>query len=188
MAAPDQRPTLGFASALELEAWLAQHHASCDGIWLKIAKKNSGLRSVTLAEAVDLGLCFGWIDGQLRRIGESHYAIRFTPRRPRSLWSKRNVENVERLTAAGRMRPAGLAQVAAAKADGRWEQAYGGAAGATAPDDLQAILDAEPATKSAWSALTASERYAVIYQLQTARRPETRERRLQRALERLRSA
>ncbi len=182
----DGRPELAFGSAAELEAWLEEHHASSDGIWLKLAKKGTGVPSVTLAEAIDLGLCFGWIDAQIRGIDETFYAIRYTPRRPRSVWSARNVGHVERLLAEGRMRPSGLAQVEAAQADGRWERAYDGAATATVPDDLQAILDAEPSTAAAWAALTASERYSVLYGLQTARRPETRERRLAKALAALR--
>jgi uncharacterized protein YdeI (YjbR/CyaY-like superfamily) len=180
------RPELAFASAADLEAWLEEHHAASDGIWLKLAKKDTGVPSVTTAEAIDLGLCFGWIDGQIRRIDETYYALRYGPRRARSIWSKRNVEHVARLTAEGRMRPAGLAQVQAAQADGRWDAAYDGAATATVPDDLQAALDSEPALAAAWASRKSAERYSVLFALQTARRPETRARRLERALEQLR--
>ena len=179
---PADRPELAFPSAAELEAWLEEHHEASDGIWLKLAKKGTGVASVTLAEAIDLGLCFGWIDGQTRRIDETYYAVRYGPRRPRSVWSKRNVEHVARLTAEGRMRPSGLEQVERAQADGRWAAAYDGAATATIPDDLQAAFDAEPALAATYASWNASSRFAVLHRLQTAVRPETRERRLQAAL------
>jgi uncharacterized protein YdeI (YjbR/CyaY-like superfamily) len=186
MAAGDERPELAFASAADLERWLDEHHAAHDGMWLKIAKKGTGVATVTIAEAIDAGLCFGWIDGQTRRFDEVYYGVRFTPRRPRSVWSKRNVQNVERLTAEGRMRPAGLEQVERAKADGRWGAAYDGAATATVPEDLQAILDAEPAVAATFAGLSAASRYAILYRLQTAVRPETRARRLERLVADLR--
>lgn len=172
-------PLKGFATVAKLEAWLDEHHAGSDGIWLKIAKKDSGARSVTHAQAVETALCFGWIDGQSRRVDERFYALRFTPRRPRSIWSKRNVGHIERLTAEGRMRPAGLAQVEAAKADGRWEAAYDGMRDATAPDDLQAVLDAEPEVAAYWAGLSGPSRYAVLHRLQTATTPATRARRFE---------
>ncbi len=182
---PD-RPEHAFASAADLEAWLEQHQAASDGIWLKIAKKDTGVASVTMAEAIDVGLCFGWIDGQIRRVDETYYAVRYGPRRPRSVWSKRNVEHVARLTAEGRMRPSGIEQVERAQADGRWDAAYDGAATATVPDDLQAILDAEPALAATYASWRAASRYAILHRLQTATKPETRERRLQAALTALR--
>ena len=186
MTPPPDRPELAFASAADLEAWLEEHHAASDGIWLKLAKKDSGVASVTIAEAIDLGLCFGWIDGQIRRIDEAYYAVRYGPRRPRSVWSKRNVEHVARLTAAGRMRPSGIEQVERAQADGRWDAAYDGAATATIPGDLQAALDAEPALAATYASWSAASRYAILHRLQTAVKPETRERRLQAGLTALR--
>ena len=123
MAAEDGSPTLSFASAAEWEAWLEAHHASSDDLWIKVAKKGSGIPSVTTAEALDLCLCFGWIDSQRRALDENYFLQRYTPRRPRSNWSRINVEKVTELTAAGRMRPAGLAEVERAKADGRWAAA-----------------------------------------------------------------
>lgn len=182
---PD-RPELAFASGADLEAWLEEHHAASDGIWLKLAKKDTGVASVTIAEAIDVGLCFGWIDGQTRRIDETYYAVRYGPRRPRSVWSKRNVDHVARLTAAGRMRPSGLAQVERAQADGRWDAAYDGAATATVPEDLQAAFDAEPGLAATYASWNAASRYAVLHRLQTAVKPETRDRRLQAALTALR--
>ena len=186
MTASPDRPELAFASGADLEAWLEEHQATSEGIWLTLAKKDTGVASVTMAEAIDLGLCFGWIDGQIRRVDETYYAVRYGPRRPRSVWSKRNVEHVARLTAEGRMRPAGLEQVERAKADGRWDAAYDGAATATVPGDLQAILDAEPALAGTYASWSAASRYAVLHRLQTAVTPETRERRLQAALTALR--
>ena len=125
MAAEDGSQTLSFASAAEWEAWLEAHHASSDGLWIKVAKKGSGVPSVTIAEALDLCLCFGWIDSQRRALDENYFLQRYTPRRPRSNWSRINVEKVAELTAAGRMRPAGLAEVERAKADGRYPRPTG---------------------------------------------------------------
>jgi uncharacterized protein YdeI (YjbR/CyaY-like superfamily) len=178
-------PLLTFAAAAELEAWLDEHHQDSQGIWLSFAKKDTGVDSVTYQEAVELGLCFGWIDGQARRVDEVYYAVRYTPRRPRSVWSKRNVGLVAELSEAGRMRPAGLAQVAAAQADGRWDAAYDGSTYMTVPQDLQVALDAHPALAAAFAALNKSERYSILYGLQTAVRPQTRANRLQRALDTL---
>lgn len=174
----EELETLAFASAAELEAWLEREHAREAGIWLKLAKKDAGVATVTYEEAVELGLCFGWIDGQVRRFDERFYLQRFTPRRRASRWSKINREKAEALIAAGRMRPAGLAQVQAAKADGRWEAAYDGARTATVPEDLQAALDANPAARDAFATLSGANRYAILYRVQDAKRPETRARRI----------
>ncbi|MBV9879683.1 MAG: YdeI/OmpD-associated family protein, partial [Gemmatirosa sp.] len=135
-------------------------------------------RSVTYAEALDLALCFGWIDGQKRSHDAESFLQKFTPRQTRSPWSKRNREHVERLLAAGEMHPAGLAAVAAAKADGRWDRAYDSAGTATVPDDLRAALDARPEARAFFETLTGANRYAILYRIQTAVRPETRARRI----------
>jgi uncharacterized protein YdeI (YjbR/CyaY-like superfamily) len=174
----DELPTLLFASATEFEAWLEDHHAEPDGIWLQIAKKGAPEPSVTYAEAVELSLCFGWIDGQRRGLDANHFLQRFTPRRPRGRWSKINREKAEALIAAGRVRPAGLAEIEAAKADGRWENAYAGQRTAKVPADLQRELDANPAAAEFFAGLDSANRYAVIYRLDDAKKPETRERRL----------
>ncbi len=137
-------PILLFATPAELEGWLEENHAACDGIWLKIAKKGAPEPSVTYAEALELALCFGWIDSQKRGHDETHFLQRFTPRRPRGKWSRINREKAEALIADGAMRPTGLAEVEAAKADGRWDAAYEGQRTAKVPDDLQRELDASP--------------------------------------------
>lgn len=180
-------PELAFASAAELEAWLEEHHADPTGIWLLLAKKGTGVPTVSYEETVELGLCFGWIDGQTRRVDEVYYALRFTPRRPRSVWAQTNVERVARLEAAGRMRPSGRAHVEAAKADGRWAAAAAGPATVTVPDDLQQLLDGDALLAERFAAMPKSERYQLLYGLQTAVRPETRARRLDKGLERLRN-
>jgi uncharacterized protein YdeI (YjbR/CyaY-like superfamily) len=174
----DGLPILLFAAAADFEAWLEENHATPDGVWLKIAKKGAAEPSVTYGEAVELGLCFGWIDSQKRGLDEQHYLQRFTPRRPRGRWSKINCEKAEGLIAAGRIRPAGMAEVEAARADGRWEAAYEGQRTAGVPDDLQRELDANAAAREFFEALDSANRYAVIYRLNDARKPETRERRL----------
>ncbi len=171
-------PTLLFATPAEMEAWLEDHHAGAEGIWLKIAKKDSGVESVTYAEALELALCFGWIDSQKRGFDERHFLQRFTPRRPRGKWSRINREKVEALIAAGTMRPAGLAEVEAAKADGRWDAAYAGQRTAKVPADLQRELDRNRDAREFFATLDSANRYAILYRLEDAKKPETRERRL----------
>jgi uncharacterized protein YdeI (YjbR/CyaY-like superfamily) len=175
----DDLPVLLFASKGELEAWLEENHADCEGLWLKIAKKGSGVESVDYAEGLELALCFGWIDSQKRGFDDRHFLQRFTPRRPRGRWSKINREKCEALLAAGAVRPAGVAEIEAAKADGRWEAAYAGARTAAVPDDLRRELDANPAAAAFFAELDGANRYAILYRLDEAKKPETRERRLQ---------
>jgi uncharacterized protein YdeI (YjbR/CyaY-like superfamily) len=171
-------PYLEFASPEAFRAWLDEHHEQPDGIRLKIAKKGSGVASVTYSEALDEALCYGWIDGQKESFDETWFVQRFTPRRARSRWSKVNRERVERLVAEGRMQPAGVAQVEAAKADGRWDAAYDSPRTATVPDDLQAALDADPAAKAFFETLNSTNRFAILYRVQDAKRPETRAKRI----------
>jgi uncharacterized protein YdeI (YjbR/CyaY-like superfamily) len=174
----DELPIHHFADSEELECWLEANGASSQGVWLKIAKKGAEEPSVTYEEAVELALCFGWIDSQVRRFDDQHYVQRFTPRRPRGRWSKINREKAEALIEKGRMRPAGLAEVEAARADGRWDAAYEGQSSAKVPPDLQRELDASPAAAEFFESLSGANRYAIIYRLEEAKRPETRERRL----------
>jgi uncharacterized protein YdeI (YjbR/CyaY-like superfamily) len=174
----DELPILPFASPAELEAWLEDNHASSDGIWLKIAKKGSGIESVNYAEALELALCFGWIDSQKRGLDERHFQQRFTPRRPRGKWSRINREKAERLIASGAMRPAGQAEVDAAKADGRWDAAYPGQRTAEVPDDLRQELDRNEAARDFFAKLDSANRYAILYRLEDAKKPETRAKRL----------
>jgi uncharacterized protein YdeI (YjbR/CyaY-like superfamily) len=175
--AADDLPQLAFASAAEWEAWLEANHGS-DGVWVKIAKKGSGIDSVRYPEVLETALCFGWIDGRREGLDETWFLQRFTPRRRRSKWSRINRDSVERLTGEGRMRPAGLAEVDRAKADGRWAAAYEGQRATTVPDDLRRELDARPAAREFFETLTSQNRYAILYRLQDAKRPETRARRL----------
>jgi uncharacterized protein YdeI (YjbR/CyaY-like superfamily) len=175
---PDDLPIVLFATPADLEAWLEKNHAAPDGVWLKIAKKGSGVESVNYAEALEVALCFGWIDSQKRSLDEKHFLQRFTPRRPRGRWSRINRDAAEGLIAAGKMRPAGLAEVEAAKADGRWEAAYEGQRKAEVPEDLRRELDANRAAREFFATLDSANRYAIIYRLNDAKKPETRERRL----------
>lgn len=178
----DDLPILLFAGPTDLEAWLEANAATSPGLWLKIAKKGAPEPSVTYAEALELALCFGWIDSQKRGLDDTHFLQRFTPRRPRGRWSKINREKTEALEAAGALRPAGAAEVAAAMADGRWEAAYEGQRTAAVPDDLQRELDANPAAAAAFADLDSANRYAITYRLAEAKKPETRERRLRKFL------
>lgn len=160
-------------------AWLAEHVDHQPGVWLTLAKKGvTSPTSLTYAQALQEALCQGWIDGQAKRIDDHVYRQRFTPRRARSLWSARNVGYVAALTAQGRMQPNGIAEVERAKADGRWDAAYAGPATATVPDDLAAALAAQPAAEALWAELDAQNRYAVIFRVTTAAKPETRARRI----------
>ena len=169
---------LPFPDQAAWRAWLAEHHASSDGVWIKFAKKGSGIPTVVYAEAVEESLIHGWIDGQVKRVDDDFYMQRFTPRRAQSRWSKINRAKAEKLIADGRMHPAGLAEVERAKADGRWERAYDSPTTATVPDDLQAALDAEPAAAKAFAELDGNNRYAILHRLQNVKRDETRARKI----------
>jgi uncharacterized protein YdeI (YjbR/CyaY-like superfamily) len=171
--------TRAFASAEEWEAWLRDHHATVPGIWIRFAKKGSGVPTVTYLEALHAALCFGWIDGQARSLDDAAYVQRFTPRRARSIWSKRNRDFATALIEAGRMQPAGLREVERAKADGRWDAAYDAPSTATVPEDLQRALDASPAAAEFFATLNSQNRYAILHRVQTAKRPETRARRIE---------
>ncbi|MFF7178113.1 YdeI/OmpD-associated family protein [Streptomyces sp. NPDC008121] len=176
------------ADGAAFEGWLAEHHGRHEGVWIKVAKRSSGIPSVTADELVDIGLCYGWISGQRRSLDTRHYLQKYVPRRPRSLWSQVNVEKVEALTAAGRMREPGLAEVRKARADGRWEAAYASQRAATVPPDLAAALAADPDAGRAFEALDRTGRYQVILPLLTAVTPKSRQARLARAVEALRAA
>ena len=165
--APDL-PLLSFADAAALETWLAAQPADSPGAWLRFAKAGAPQPTVSMSDAIDSALAHGWIDGQKGSVDAHVYRTCFTPRRPRSIWSQINRERVERLVAAGRMTPAGLAQVEAAKADGRWDAAYPSARGATPPDDLLAALDARPGARGLFDALDAANRYAVLHRVHNA--------------------
>jgi uncharacterized protein YdeI (YjbR/CyaY-like superfamily) len=173
-------PELCVPDAAAWRAWLGEHQGEQTGVWLVLAKKGTTRpTSLTYDEALDEALCHGWIDGQVLRRDELTYQQRFTPRRRRSAWSRRNVGIVERLVAEGRMTPSGLAEVERAKADGRWEAAYAGPASVEVPDDLASALAAEPTARAWFDVLTGQNRYAVLYRIQDAKRPETRARRIQ---------
>jgi uncharacterized protein YdeI (YjbR/CyaY-like superfamily) len=159
------------------EAWLEVNGDVLDGVWIKMAKKGTGIASLDWTRAVEVALCFGWIDGQGKRIDDEWFLQRLTPRRPRSTWSKVNRQKVESLTAAGRMRPSGLAEVARAKADGRWDAAYDSMATASVPEDLANALE-EAGLSDVFAALDSRNRYAILHRVQTAKRPETRARRI----------
>lgn len=175
---------LVIADAAAWRAWLDAHEDDSDGVWLLLAKKGTvSPTSLTYAQALDEALCSGWIDGQARRHDEATYLQRFTPRRPRSLWSQRNVEYVARLAAQGRMRPRGEREIELAKNDGRWDRAYAGPATATVPDDLAAELEAHAGTRERFEALSGQERYLLLHQLMTAPNEKVRQRRLDKILE-----
>lgn len=179
MATPTDYPIKLFRNEAAWEKWLDTHHADTRGVWLRIAKARSSVKSLSYAEALDVALCYGWIDGQARSFDEDTYLQKFTPRGKRSTWSKRNREHIERLTAAGRMKPAGLAAVEAAKADGRWDRAYDSPANASIPPDLQAAFDAHPEARAFFDTLNSQNRYAILHRIQTAVRPDTRARRIE---------
>jgi uncharacterized protein YdeI (YjbR/CyaY-like superfamily) len=182
----DDLPILTLADAAAWRAWLGEHHGDADGVWLVTAKKGTTEpTSLTRDEALEEALCHGWIDGQARRADDATYLQRYTPRRARSPWSQRNVELIGRLLEAGRMHPAGIAEVERAKADGRWDAAYAGSASIEVPADLAEALAAEPKAQAMFEILTRQNRYAVLYRIETAKRPETRQRRIQTFVEML---
>lgn len=175
----DGQPIIHFASDTEWEAWLEENHATARGVWIKVAKKDSGIASVTHPEALDTALCHGWIDAQRVSYDGDFFLQRFTRRAPRSKWSKINCGKVEALTARGRMKPAGIAEVEAAKADGRWERAYEGSRTITVPGDLQAELDRNPRAAEFFAGLSSQNRYAILFRIHDAKKPETRARRIE---------
>ena len=171
-------PVLRFASARVFSSWIAKNHGAVPGLWLEYAKKGSGIASVTYAEAVEVALCWGWIDGQAQSVDEHCYRQRFTPRAARSLWSKINRERVAKLIADGKMQPAGLAEIERAKRDGRWDRAYDSPKSATMPEDLGAALAKNKKAAAFFATLNATNRYAILHRVQIAKKPETRARRI----------
>jgi len=176
-------PILLFASQSKWADWLAKQHDKSAGVWLKLAKKDSGIPSVTYAEALDIALCYGWIDGQRNGFDEKYFLQKFTPRRPKSIWSKINVEKVERLIASGQMKPAGLKAIEAAKADGRWEQAYASQKNISVPEDFQSALNKNKKAKAFFETLNIANRYSFLFRIETAKKAETRAKRIQQFVE-----
>ena len=175
----DDLPVLAFPSRAEWEAWLDGNHDTSDGLWIKIAKKASGIATVTHAEALEAALCYGWIDGQRDRFDDTWFLQRFTPRRARSRWSQVNRAKAVELIERGLMQPAGLREVERAKADGRWDAAYEPVRSATVPEDLQRELERNRAAREFFETLNSQNRYAILYRLADAKRPATRARRLE---------
>lgn len=179
-------PVLFCASYDEWGDWLAERHGEVPGVWLKFAKRGSGVTGLTYAEAVELALCYGWADGQTRRLDDSFWLQRFTPRRRASKWSQVNRDRATDLIERGLMRPAGLREVERARADGRWEAAYAGPRTATVPDDLQAALDRDEAARAFFATLSSRNRYAILHRVHDAKKPETRARRIEKFVAMLR--
>ncbi len=161
-------PIMTFSTAPDFDAFLAKEYATAPGIYLKLAKKNSGITSISAAEAIEVALCHGWIDGRANSVDEQYWTVRYTPRRAKSIWSKKNVDTVARLISDGRMQPAGQAAVDAAKADGRWERAYSGGANIAVPEDFTVALSKEPAAEAFWAGLSKTQRFATLHRLETA--------------------
>ena len=170
----DGLPILAFADAASFEDWLGEQSTDAAGAWIKIAKKGARKSGLNKMEAIDAALCHGWIDGQLNKYDDEHWLVRFTPRKARSKWSQVNKTRASTLISEGRMRPSGFAQIEAAKADGRWADAYAPASSATVPPDLQDALDANPKAAQFFSTLKGANRYAVIYRIGSVKRPATR--------------
>lgn len=181
----DDLPIIAFEMPAKWEKWLAENHTQPNGIWLRIFKKGSNAASITYAEALDEALCYGWIDGQKNKYDDESYLQKFTPRRKRSLWSKVNTQHVERLTKAGKMKHAGLKEIERAKADGRWEQAYDSHRDMTVPEDFLLELEKNPEAKTFFETLNKTNLYSIAFRLQTAKKPETRRKRMDEILEML---
>ncbi len=178
-------PIQSFASKTKWAEWLAKQHDKSAGVWLKLAKKDSGIPSVTYDEALDVALCYGWIDGQKKGFDDEHWLQKFTPRGPKSIWSKINTEKAERLIAAGEMKPAGLKVIEAARQDGRWDAAYSSQRNMSVPEDFQAALDKNKKAKIFFTTLNSANRYAILFRIQTAKKAETRAKRIQQFIEML---
>jgi uncharacterized protein YdeI (YjbR/CyaY-like superfamily) len=172
-------PVIPFESQEDWEAWLDEHHETSDGMWLKIAKKDSGVVSVSYSEALDVAISYGWIDSQKASFNDKFWLQRFTPRRPKSKWSKVNREKATELIDGGKMKAAGLKEVELAKQDGRWDEAYDSQRNAAVPDDFQQELDKNPGAQEFFATLDSTNRYAILYRIQDAKKPETRARRIE---------
>jgi uncharacterized protein YdeI (YjbR/CyaY-like superfamily) len=181
---PDH-PILPFASQSEWADWLAKQHDKSAGVWIKLSKKDSGISSVTYAEALEIALCYGWIDGQKKSFDEQYWLQKFTPRGPKSIWSKINTDKAEGLIASGQMKPAGLKAIEAAKADGRWEQAYTSQKNISVPEDFQAALNKNKKAKAFFETLNSANRYSFLFRIETAKKAETRQKRIQQFVEML---
>ena len=177
--AASELPILSFSSSREWEAWLGEHHESSGPVYVKIAKKGSGIESITQPEAVEVALCWGWIDSQGRRLDDEYWLLRLSRRTARSKWSKSNTERASKLIDEGAMQPPGLREVERAKADGRWDAAYDSPRTATVPGDLRQALDRDPAARAFFAELDGANRYAILHRIQDAKRPETRVRRIE---------
>lgn len=185
MSISNELPTLPFESKTKFADWLAKNHDKSAGLWLKIAKKATGISTVTYAEALDVALCYGWIDGQKGSFDEQYFLQKFTPRRAKSIWSKINVEKVEGLIASGEMKPSGLKAVEAAKQDGRWDAAYSSQKNIVVPADFQSELNINRKAKAFFETLTGSRRYSFLFRIETAKKAETREKRIRQFVEML---
>ncbi len=183
MEKPTELPTLPFESKKKFADWLAKEHDKSAGVWMKLAKKATGIPSVTYHEALDVALCYGWIDGQKRSFDDKYFLQKFTPRRPKSIWSKINTEKVEHLIASGEMKPSGLKAVEAAKQDGRWDAAYASQKNIAVPADFQSALSKNKKAKSFFESLTSSKRYSFLFRIETAKKAETREARIRQFVE-----
>lgn len=173
----DDFPTLTFETQAKFRAWLNKNHAKEPGLWIRYAKKASGIKTMVYQEALEEALCYGWIDGKVRTVDENYYVQRFTPRRSKSNWSRINRDKAEKLIESGKMKPAGLAEVERAKADGRWDAAYESTANMKVPDDFTKALAGSAKARKFWGSLNRTNRYAILYQIHDAKKPETRARR-----------
>ena len=185
MEKKSELPTLAFASQEKLSAWYTKNHDTSPGIWLKVAKKDSGIPSVTIVEALDVALCYGWIDGQRDAFDDKYYLQKYTPRRPKSIWSKINVEKVARLIKSGEMQPAGLKAIEAAKADGRWAKAYDGQKNMSVPEDFQAALNKSKKAKAFFETLNRVNQFAILFRIHNVKKAETRTRKIKQFIEML---
>lgn len=182
---PKDVPILPFESQAAWEQWLEANHAQSNGLWVKMAKKDSGIASINYAQALDMALCFGWIDGQRLKFDEYHFLQKFTPRRSKSTWSKVNQDKVAALTEQGKMRESGLKEIERAKADGRWEAAYESQSKMEVPEDLQQALDNNPAAQDFFNQLNRANRFSILFRVTTAKKAETRQRRIEKFIEML---
>jgi uncharacterized protein YdeI (YjbR/CyaY-like superfamily) len=182
---PTDYPILPFKSKEKWADWLAKQYDKSTGVWLKLAKKDSGIASVTYEDALDVALCYGWIDGQKKGFDDKYWLQKFTPRGPKSIWSKINTEKAERLIASGEMKPAGLKAIETAKHDGRWDAAYSSQKNISIPDDFQATLEKNKKAKAFFETLNSVNRYAILFRIQTAKKAETRAKRIQQFVEML---